>query len=152
MVQGVSTGGGKVSEIVTQQTLVVVTCWCGMRHAIPKELDEFCHREHRDGKSHTVYCPLGHTYSIAGEGESKRLARELAQERAKHDQTKAALRSADTALVSERKKSASVAKRVGNGVCPCCNRSFVNLQRHMKTKHPKFKDVAPNPTSQKGGE
>lgn len=28
-------------------------------------------------------------------------------------------------------------KRVGNGVCPCCNRSFGNLQRHMATKHPK---------------
>lgn len=27
-------------------------------------------------------------------------------------------------------------KRVGNGVCPCCNRSFINLKRHMKTKHP----------------
>ena len=27
-------------------------------------------------------------------------------------------------------------KRVGNGVCPCCNRTFGNLQRHMATKHP----------------
>lgn len=30
--------------------------------------------------------------------------------------------------------------RVGNGVCPCCNRHFKNLQGHMKTKHPEFKD------------
>lgn len=28
--------------------------------------------------------------------------------------------------------------RVGNGVCPCCNRSFKDLHQHMKTKHPKF--------------
>ena len=27
-------------------------------------------------------------------------------------------------------------KRVANGVCPCCNRTFGNLQRHMATKHP----------------
>jgi uncharacterized Zn finger protein (UPF0148 family) len=27
-------------------------------------------------------------------------------------------------------------KRVANGVCPRCNRSFTNLQRHMATKHP----------------
>jgi ssDNA-binding Zn-finger/Zn-ribbon topoisomerase 1 len=27
-------------------------------------------------------------------------------------------------------------RRVGNGVCPCCNRSFVNLRRHMTAKHP----------------
>lgn len=26
-------------------------------------------------------------------------------------------------------------KRVGSGVCPCCNRSFTNLRRHMATKH-----------------
>jgi uncharacterized protein with PIN domain len=26
--------------------------------------------------------------------------------------------------------------RVGNGVCPCCDRTFVNLQRHMASKHP----------------
>jgi DNA repair exonuclease SbcCD ATPase subunit len=27
-------------------------------------------------------------------------------------------------------------KRVSNGVCPCCNRTFINLQRHMASKHP----------------
>jgi hypothetical protein len=28
-------------------------------------------------------------------------------------------------------------------VCPCCNRSFQNLRRHMATKHPEFN--APGP-------
>lgn len=32
-------------------------------------------------------------------------------------------------------------KRVGNGVCPCCNRTFGNLQRHMATKHPDHADT-----------
>ncbi len=27
-------------------------------------------------------------------------------------------------------------RRVKVGVCPCCNRTFTNLARHMKTKHP----------------
>ena len=27
-------------------------------------------------------------------------------------------------------------KRIHKGVCPCCNRSFTNLKRHMETKHP----------------
>jgi hypothetical protein len=30
------------------------------------------------------------------------------------------------------------AYRIGNGVCPCCNRSFTNLRRHMTTKHPEY--------------
>jgi hypothetical protein len=31
--------------------------------------------------------------------------------------------------------------RIGRGVCPCCNRTFENLRRHMETQHPK--EVAP---------
>jgi hypothetical protein len=27
-------------------------------------------------------------------------------------------------------------KRVHRGVCPCCKRTFQNIQRHMETKHP----------------
>ncbi len=29
-------------------------------------------------------------------------------------------------------------KRIANGVCPCCQRSFENLHKHMKTQHPDF--------------
>lgn len=28
--------------------------------------------------------------------------------------------------------------RIANGVCPCCNRHFANVQRHIRTKHPEF--------------
>lgn len=33
-------------------------------------------------------------------------------------------------------------RRVGNGVCPCCTRTFTNLSRHMTTNHPDFKAEA----------
>jgi len=29
-----------------------------------------------------------------------------------------------------------VKRRINGGVCTCCNRTFTNLARHMKTKHP----------------
>lgn len=29
-------------------------------------------------------------------------------------------------------------KRIHNGVCPCCTRSFADLRRHMATKHPDY--------------
>lgn len=29
-------------------------------------------------------------------------------------------------------------KRASAGVCPCCNRTFSQLARHMQTKHPTF--------------
>lgn len=32
-------------------------------------------------------------------------------------------------------------KRVANGTCPCCHRTFINIARHMDSKHPDFKKV-----------
>lgn len=29
-------------------------------------------------------------------------------------------------------------KRIFNGVCPCCNRTFKNLHLHMENQHPEF--------------
>lgn len=34
-----------------------------------------------------------------------------------------------------RMKAERKLKRVDRGVCPCCNRTFSNLARHMATKH-----------------
>jgi hypothetical protein len=30
-------------------------------------------------------------------------------------------------------------KRIANGVCPCCYRTFQQLSRHIENKHPDFK-------------
>jgi hypothetical protein len=38
-----------------------------------------------------------------------------------------------------------VQKRVGNGVCPCCNRTFEDLARHMKVKHREYSLAAAPP-------
>ncbi len=36
-----------------------------------------------------------------------------------------------------------VKKRISCGVCPCCDRTFQNLQRHMATQHPDFNQPTP---------
>lgn len=41
-------------------------------------------------------------------------------------------------LTRERKKKEQLETRAANGVCPCCHRTFKQLARHMKTKHPDF--------------
>ncbi len=30
--------------------------------------------------------------------------------------------------------------RVKNGICPCCNRTFQNLARHINGQHPEYKE------------
>ena len=54
--------------------------------------------------------------------EAARLAEEIAAEKARAD-------------VAE-KKYLQARRRSAAGVCPCCNRTFANMQRHMKAKHP----------------
>lgn len=49
---------------------------------------------------------------------------------------------ADTGPTSSSRIGATktrIKNRVKNGVCPCCNRTFENLARHMQAKHSDFK-------------
>lgn len=62
--------------------LVVVTCWCGINHAIPQDLKNFQRRQHDEGREVTgIYCPLGHSHVPSGEGKAAKLERQLAWER-----------------------------------------------------------------------
>lgn len=116
--------------------LVILSCWCGIAHAIPDDLRSYQLREQDAGRNFSVYCPLGHQYVPKGPSrlERERRSREAADARA------TALR--DQLAAAERSKAAikgqltKARKRAVNGVCPCCSRTFVNVQRHMATKHP----------------
>jgi hypothetical protein len=119
--------------------LTVLTCWCGTRHAVPSELRRFQLRQHDNGENVTsIYCPLGHTHVPSG--RSKAVA-----EREKREQLERQLANRDEDLRAERAAHAAtkvqatkLRKRAEAGACPCCNRSFVQLARHIKTKHPEF--------------
>jgi hypothetical protein len=132
-----------VSDITITFTdaLVVMTCWCGINHAVPQDLRDFQQRQHDNGDKQTgIYCPLGHSHIKAGPGKAKRLQRDLerADERARGN-----LRALET---ERRRHSATkgqltkVKKRIGKGICPCCNRHFANVERHMATQHPDLHD------------
>lgn len=48
--------------------LTVVTCWCGINHAVPANLRSFQERQHRDGEDViSIYCPLGHEHRPSGQ-------------------------------------------------------------------------------------
>lgn len=122
-------------------TLDIVTCWCGIPHAIPAELNDYRLRKHRDGQDLAVYCPLGHGYVPSGTAqvELERERRERAEARAGHlkDQLQASERSnaALRGVVTRTKR------RIGKGVCPCCNRHFANVEQHMLTRHPEYAEA-----------
>lgn len=117
-------------SLVFTVDLVSVQCGkCGVTFGLPANF----HRQCCEVGQH-FYCPNGHC-RVYGETEVKRLERELALEKSRHDQTKARLNTAEKAVATEKRKAARVQARVQNGVCPHCRRSFQNLRRHMQTKH-----------------
>ena len=115
---------------------------CGIAFGVPDEFDD---RRRDDGK--TFYCPNGHTLSYGNT-----LAKQLKAERektarltARIDQERAERESAQRRAAAARGQVTKIKRRVGRGVCPCCNRSFADLAAHMQTKHPGFVDSTPEP-------
>lgn len=122
--------------------LVVVRCWCGVQHAVPASLRSLQQRQHLDARpQQEIYCPLGHTHVIAGEGKAAKLERELQRERARHDQTKAERDAAERSRRAIKGAHTRTKNRVAKGICPCCNRHFANLQRHMENQHPDYLEM-----------
>lgn len=83
------------------------------------------------------YCPNGHPWSYK-ESQADQLRRErdlLNQRLAEKDDEIARQR---RELSAARGQIAKIKNRVGQGVCPCCNRTFANLHRHMHSKHPDY--------------
>ena len=117
--------------------LVVITCWCGMDHAVPAALRDFQLRQHRDGERVTsIYCPLGHQHAPAGEGEAVKLRKRLESTQASLTHTRDQLQAERSSHAATKGQLTKSRKRAAAGVCPCCNRSFVDVRRHMRSKHP----------------
>jgi hypothetical protein len=119
--------------------LVITECWCGMTYAIPQTLHDFVHRQFNDGRPQTnIFCPLGHHWCFAGDGEAAQLRKKVERlERtvANRDEDLRAERASKNALKGQLTK---VKKRAERGVCLHCNRSFVNVQRHVEHMHPEL--------------
>jgi hypothetical protein len=117
-----------MTQMTYSETLTVTHCWCGIALAIPDNLYRVANDE---GKG--VYCPLGHSFVY---GNSN--AEQLAKERQRHQATRDLLRAEERSHAATRGALTKTKKRAAAGVCPCCQRSFQNVARHMKSKHPEF--------------
>ena len=116
-------------EMHYTETLVVVHCWCGIALAIPENLYRFAH-----DKPHDIYCPLGHIFVWNDNYKAK-----YEREQQRHQATKDLLHQEERSHQATRGHLTRQRKRVAEGVCPCCHRTFKQLAAHMKNKHPEFK-------------
>lgn len=114
-----------------QATVAIVTCaTCGGPIALTNE------NQLRDAPGTSFFCPLGHTNVFGRSSEADRLKAELLREKQRREMAEATATAEAKRAQSAERAAGRLRKRVSNGVCPCCNRTFQNLARHMKTKHP----------------
>lgn len=130
-----------------RETFHVVSCYtCGCKFGISDEL----HRRAVEDKKGSVYCPACAKGTCwTGETEAEKLRRQLKDEKAKRLREQAGAEQREAELLdkcntlersrrSERAAKTRIKNRVAAGVCPCCNRTFQNLARHMESKHPDY--------------
>ncbi len=111
-------------------------CTCGVAFAMPSSF-----QSQRRSDKQLFYCPNGHGQSYTGEtdaAKAKRLEQEKSNLQKRLEWAEQAVTVERERVAAERKKSRNLRVRVKNGVCPCCSRTFQNLQRHIATKHPDF--------------
>lgn len=122
-------------------SLTLTTLYCANCHVlfgIPSDMETRRREDHE-----AFYCPSGHanfwTQKSALEKARDQLARETHRaEQAQED----ARRQRERWLKTERRLSAQrgqvtrIKNRIAKGICPCCNRTFANLARHMAGQHP----------------
>ncbi len=105
--------------------------------------------QHRLNDKKSFYCPNGHSQAYIGKTEAEKLREELEAEKKRTElANRRASNATERAQNLDRRLSAAkgqqtkLKNRIANGVCPCCQRSFVNLQRHIAGQHPDFPGVS----------
>lgn len=129
-----------VEQYVKILSFNTITCYkCGIPFGVPAYF-----KEKRLQDKNSFFCPNGHSQAYV-ESESDRLRKQLDKEKANteyHRQVAETRRQQrDHAQHQARTLKGVVTKikkRVGNGVCPCCKRTFQSLGRHIKMKHPEY--------------
>jgi len=105
---------------------------CGCEFAIPEDM-----RAEKQRNGGSWMCPNGHSriYKESDAVKFKRLYEQEQREAASLRETAAA---AKRAQQKAEKKIEQIKKRTAAGICPCCNRTFSQLAKHMHAKHSEY--------------
>lgn len=121
---------------------VTISCYrCGERFGLARDS-----HAHLSRSSQLFWCPNGHQQHFPlGPTEAQKLQEQLdaerrraqrAEQRVAQEQDRASHHKARAAAYKG--QVTRIKRRVGAGICPCCNRHFANLSRHMAGQHPDF--------------
>lgn len=124
-----------MSAVLNVQTqLKPVNCYsCGTTFGMESGFYADRLRDHKN-----FYCPNGHSQHFIGETEAERLQKQLDRERNRVDFYKRESESQKRSRAAMKGQLTKTKNRIAKGVCPCCNRQFSDLHRHMESKHPDY--------------
>jgi len=125
-----------------QLQMETIECYkCHLVFAVTAE-----HKQRLCTTGEGFYCPAGHGQAYC-ETEVQKLKKQLeAKERSlkwrdeQIERQNKTIKRKENEVRAQKAAKTKLKKRIGNGVCPCCQRTFENLQRHMQSKHPDFKN------------
>lgn len=130
---------------MTQQFFVVSCYSCGVRFGIT----DLMYRRAVTNAEGSVFCPSCGKETCWRESDDQKKIRQLQRDlETEQRRAETAKRRAEAEekqrITTEHQLRATkgvvtrIKNRVVNGACPCCNRTFHDLQRHMSTKHPDY--------------
>lgn len=131
-----------LAKISFEVVLTEINCGeCGGTYALNERFRQQCQDK---GKGwHCPYCRV--SWGYYGETEAQRLRKELERKKKELEWKQQEINQAQSEKLKSDDRARSIkalsdrlSTRIKNGVCPCCNRSFENLRRHMETQHPDF--------------
>lgn len=115
-------------------------CVCGLTFGMPASYYDERRKDHA-----RFYCPAGHRQFFTGLSEAERLRKELeaAQGRIATANSRVEFYRRESEMQKRSRAAAKgqltkIKNRIAKGVCPCCNRSFEDVARHMASKHPDY--------------
>ena len=123
---------------------------CQTEHAIEMVLYNAA-QQRRGPNGLQIYCPNGHEWHLTtGDSaidrvrqERDRLKQQLAYKDDEISRQKQRRERAERSASAYRGQVTKLKNRSKAGLCPCCNRTFQNLRRHMETKHPNMDPAEP---------
>ncbi len=117
-------------------------CKCGVSFGMTQRFHD---KRRQDGGE--FYCPGGHG-QFYSETTEQRLRKELAFAERARDRAVGESEYQRRCTEEMARSRAAVAghltrtkRRIARGVCPCCNRQFKDLARHMSNKHPSYEEA-----------
>lgn len=125
----------------------IVCCSCNIEFWVP----DYWFRTKKQDNS-IFQCPNGHEQHFT-KGPSKldlvrrerdRLTQSLAEKDDEITRQRELREGAERRVSAAKGQVTRLKNRAKAGVCPCCNRTFKNLARHMHSKHPDFGDDKSN--------